>query len=171
MTYMLRDTPVNDFPEDPAAVSDYFVTPTTEVPLVVGLMQEDAADEIYDAHLSPNVVEVNSIEEQGVALTQDLEEGTEATHGQVMTIEVSSGIPPEAAFLDLRRLTVDQAVLALTAYEEETGVALGFSVVFWDTAEPAKVGIIAATDPEPGVTVQSGQTVTLFVGKFRSGDD
>ena len=106
MTYMLGDSPVLDFPEDPPGVSQYFVTPTTEVPFVVGLLQNEAVSDIYDAHLRPNVVEVASIEEMGVVLTQDLEEGSTAAHGQALTIEVSSGIPPEAPLIELRSLTV-----------------------------------------------------------------
>ncbi len=166
MTYLLRDTPVGDFPEDPPGVDQYFVTPSTEVPLVVGLMQDEAVKDIYDAHLSPNVVEVGSLEEQGVVLTQDLEEGSSATHGQVLTIEVSSGIPPEAPLLDLRNLTVDGAVVALSTFEEETRVALEFSVGFRDVTDPSRVGVIIETNPAPGAIVKHGQSVQLIVGRF-----
>ena len=166
MTYLLRDTPVSDFPEDPPGVDQYFVTPSTEVPLVVGLMQDEAVKDIYDAHLSPNVVEVGSLEEQGVVLTQDLEEGSSATHGQVLTIEVSSGIPPEAPLLDLRNLTVDGAVVALSTFEEETRVALEFSVGFRDVTDPSRVGVIIETNPAPGAIVKHGQSVQLIVGRF-----
>jgi penicillin-binding protein 1A len=166
MTYLLRDTPVSDFPEDPPGVDQYFVTPSTEVPLVVGLMQDEAQNDIYDAHLSPNVVEVGSLEEQGVVLTQDLEEGSSATHGQVLTIEVSSGIPPEAPLVDLRNLTVDGAVVALSTFEEETRVALEFSVSFRDVTDPSRVGVIIETTPAPGAIVTHGQSVQLIVGRF-----
>lgn len=166
MTYLLRDTPVSDFPEDPPGVDQYFVTPSTEVPLVVGLMQDEAVKDIYDAHLSPNVVEVGSLEEQGVVLTQDLEEGSSATHGQVLTIEVSSGLPPEAPLVDLRNLTVDGAVVALSTFEEETRVALEFSVSFRDVTNPSQVGVILETNPAPGAIVKHGQLVQLIVGRF-----
>ncbi len=171
MTYMLGDSPVLDFPEDPPGVSQYYVTPSTEVPLVIGLMQDEAVDEIYDAHLRPNVVEVGSIEPKGVVLTQDLEEGSSAAHGQVVTIEVSSGLPPEAPLVDLRSLTVDQAVLALTAFEEETGVALEFSVTFRDVKEPDLVGRVIETSPGAGATVKHGQAVVIVVGKPAPGDN
>ncbi|MDR9451915.1 MAG: PASTA domain-containing protein, partial [Acidimicrobiia bacterium] len=157
---------VSDFPEDPPGVDQYFVTPSTEVPLVVGLMQDEAEKDIYDAHLSPNVVEVGSLEEQGVVLTQDLEEGSSATHGQVLTIEVSSGLPPEAPLVDLRNLTVDGAVVALSTFEEETRVALEFSVSFRDVTNPSQVGVILETNPAPGAIVKHGQSVQLIVGRF-----
>ena len=171
MTYMLGDSPVLDFPEDPPGVSQYFVTPTTEVPFVVGLLQDEAVGDIYDAHLRPNVVEVASIEEMGVVLAQDLAEGSTATHGQALTIEVSSGIPPDAPFVNVLNGSVDDAVALITAFSEETGVALNFSVVFWNTRDPRKVGIVVASDPQPGTLVTSGQTVTLFVGRFSGGNN
>jgi membrane peptidoglycan carboxypeptidase len=61
MTYMLKDTPVSDFPADPPGVSQYFVTPSTDVPLVIGLTTEEAINDIYDAHLRPNPVESCSL--------------------------------------------------------------------------------------------------------------
>jgi membrane peptidoglycan carboxypeptidase len=164
MTHMLRGMPVSDFPEDPPGVGRYFTTPFTEVPLVVGLMQDEAEDEIYDAHLRPNVVEIASIEEKGVVLTQDPEENSEAAHGQVVTIEISSGVPPEAPLIDLRTLTVDAAVIALEAFEEETGVALEFSVTFRDVDDPSLVGLIVDTNPPPGATVTHGQAIQIIVG-------
>jgi len=169
MKYMLRETPVSDFPEDPPGVSQYYRTPSTEVPLVVGLMQGEAEDDIYDAHLRPNVVEVNSIEEKGVVLTQDPEEGSGAAHGQVVTIEVSSGLPPEAPFIDLRTLTIDQAVTALNAFEEETGIVLEFSVNFRDVTQPDLVGRIIDTNPGAGATVTHGQSILIVVGKLAPG--
>jgi membrane peptidoglycan carboxypeptidase len=170
MTYMLGDSPVLDFPEDPPGVSQYYVTPSTEVPLVIGLMQDEAVDEIYDAHLRPNVVEIGSIELKGVVLTQDLEEGSSAAHGQVVTIEVSSGLPPEAPLIDLRSLTVDEAVLALTSFEEDTGVALEFSVTFRDVTDPNLVGRVVETTPAAGAIVENGQAVVIVVGKPAPGD-
>lgn len=171
MTYMLRDTPPGEFPEDPPDVSQYFRTPSTEVPLVVGLKQDEAEDDIFDAHLRPNVVEVASIEEKGIVLTQDPEEATGAAHGQVVTIEVSSGIPPEAPLIDLRTFTVDGAVAALDAFEEETGVALDFSVTFQDVSDPAQVGVIIQTSPAPGATVTHGQSIQIVVGKLAPSGD
>jgi membrane peptidoglycan carboxypeptidase len=166
MTYMLKDTPVSDFPADPPGVSQYFVTPSTDVPLVIGLTTEEAINDIYDAHLRPNPVEVPSIEEKGIVLTQDLEEGTSAAHGQVLTIEVSSGLPPEAPLIDVRTLTFDQAVTALAAFEEETGVALVWSASFREVTDPDQVGRILATNPAPGTTVTHGQSIVIVVGKL-----
>ncbi|MDH3397052.1 MAG: penicillin-binding transpeptidase domain-containing protein, partial [Acidimicrobiia bacterium] len=169
MTYMLADTPVSDFPQDPPGVDQYYVTPSTEVPLVVGLMKNSAANAIYNAHLRPNVVEVGSIEEQGVVLTQDPEEGSSAAHGQVVTIEVSSGIPAEAPFVGLRNLTVDQAVVALATFEEQYGVAVEFRVSFRDVTDPGLVGRIIETIPGAGAMVTSGQSVLFVVGKPAGG--
>ena len=171
MKYMLADTPVTDFPEDPPGVAQYYVTPSTEVPLVVGLMQDEAENDIYDAHLRPNVVEVGSIEEKGVVLTQDLEEGSSATHGQALTIEVSSGLPPEAPLIDLRGLTVDEAVGALTTFEGETGVGVQFSVSFRAVSDPGLVGRIVDTNPAPGVIIAHGRTIQIVVGKLATEGD
>ena len=104
-------------------------------------------------------------------LTQDPEEASSAAHGQVVTIEVSSGIPPEAPLIDLRNLTVDGAVAALDTFEEETGVALEFSVTFRDVSEPGLVGVIISTNPAPGATVTHGQSIQMVVGKLAPSDD
>jgi membrane peptidoglycan carboxypeptidase len=170
MTYLLRDVPVGGFPEDPPGVEQYYATPSTEVPLVVGLIQEEAVNDLYDAHLRPNVVEVSSIEEQGVVLTQDLEEGSEAAHGQVVTIEVSSGIPPEAPLVNLLNLTIDEAVTALNAFEEETGVAVEFVVSFQTVTDRNLVGRIVQTSPGAGAPVTHGQSVVMIVGKCIADD-
>jgi serine/threonine-protein kinase len=162
---------VTDFPEDPPGVAQYYVTPSTEVPLVVGLMQDEAENDIYDAHLRPNVVEVGSIEEKGVVLTQDLEEGSSATHGQALTIEVSSGLPPEAPLIDLRGLTVDEAVGALTTFEGETGVGVQFTVSFRAVSDPGLVGRIVDTNPAPGVIIAHGRTIQIVVGKLATEGD
>ncbi len=171
MTYMLGDTPVSDFPEDPPGVEQYYVTPSTTVPLVVGLMKEEAVKDIYEAHLRPNVVEVDSVEEQGVVLSQDPLEGSGASHGQALTIEVSTGQPPGVPLINLRNVSVDYAVSTLDGFAEDAGLALNFAVVFWNTSDPRKAGIVAATDPAPGELVSNGQTVTLFVGRLVGGDD
>jgi len=61
MQYALEGLPVEDFPEDPPGVSQYFSTPDTNVPLVIGMEEEDAVDVIFDAHLRPNVVLVDGM--------------------------------------------------------------------------------------------------------------
>ncbi len=166
---MLADVPEGAWPEDPPGVSRYFVTPSTTVPMVVGMQQKAASEAVYEAHLRPNFVEVNSLEAKGTVLTQDPAEGATAAHGQTVTMEVSSGLPPQAPLPDLRNLTVDQAVAALAVFEEETEVGLEFSVTFTDTADPAQVGKVITTNPAPGATVTHGGTLVILVGKLAPG--
>ena len=68
-------------------------------------------------------------------------------------------------------MTVDEAVVALGVFEEETGIALEFSVNFRDVTDPGQVGRIIATNPAVGTTVKQGQSILIIVGKPAPGDD
>jgi penicillin-binding protein 1A len=165
MTQALHDLPVEDFPEDPPGVSRYFQTPLTNVPLVVGMEEEDAVDTIFDAHLRPNVVEVDSVEPAGTVVGQDPLPGEETKQGSTVLVEVSSGIPPTAPLLDLSGLSLSEVSAALVQFEQETGVALGFSVRFEETENPELVDKVIRTEPGPGAIVTYEQSIVLYVGE------
>ena len=140
MNIVLADEPALDFPPDPAGTSQYLSTPSTEVPLVEGMILEEAQDEIFDAHLSPAVVEVDSLEPVGTVLTQLPLAGESVSQGTAVTIEVSTGIPPSAPLIDLRGATVDEVIAALRTFEEDTNVALSFTTQLVDTEDSALAG-------------------------------
>jgi penicillin-binding protein 1A len=166
MNIVLADEPALDWPPDPAGTSQYLSTPSTEVPLVEGMILEEASDEIFDSHLRPEIVEVDSLEPEGTVLTQTPEAGSSVSQGSAVTIEVSTGIPPSGPLIDLRGMTVDEVIAALRAFEEETGVALSFTTSAIDTEDPALEGRVVSTNPPPGGTVTHGDTITIFLGNL-----
>jgi hypothetical protein len=72
-----------------------------EVPDVVGEAEEDAVEEIEDEGLQAEVTTTPSEEEPGTVISQDPEEGEEAEEGDEVAIEVSGGIDPNQALLQL----------------------------------------------------------------------
>ena len=165
MTYALDGLPVEQFPEDPPGVSQYFDTPEARVPIVIGMPTEEAIDAVFDAHLRPDIVEVDSLEPEGVVAGQDPGPGTELEHGSTVLIEVSSGQPPTAPLLDLVGLDLPGVSEALVQFELDTAVALGFSVSFEETADLALAGRVIRTNPVPGTTVTHSQSIVLVIGQ------
>jgi serine/threonine-protein kinase len=166
MNIVLADEPALDWPADPAGTSQYLSTPSTDVPAVEGMTVAEASEEIYDAHLAPTVVEVNSLEPEGTVLLQTPEAGASVAQGSSVSIEVSTGIPPSAPLIDLRGKSVDEVIAALRTFAEETGVALSFSKQTVDTEDPALADRVISTNPAAGGTVTHDQTITIFVGNL-----
>ncbi len=171
MQEALADEPVLDFPEDPPGVGKYFVVPETDVPLVLGMLEEDAVDTVYQAHLQPVVEQVASIEPVGTVVGQDPDPSAEgapspmtAKQGTQVTLLVSTGEPPSAPLPDFAGLSVDQVIAALEQFKTDTGVELSFIVSFVETSEPSLVGVVVTTSPTPGSVVTFGDEITLFVG-------
>ena len=164
MSIVLEDRAVEDFPADPPGTSQYFSTPTTKVPLVVGLLEEDAIEIVYDAHLRPNSVSVDSLEPEGTVVSQLPEPTEELDHGEAVLLEVSSGTPPTAQLPNLVGLDLAGVSQALVDFEADTGVALGFSVRTEETPDPNQIDLVLRTNPEAGLDVTFGQSIVLFIG-------
>lgn len=170
MNIVLADLPITDFPEDPPGVAVHFRTPTTTVPLVVGLIRADATEALLNAHLRPAVVEVASLEPKGTVLSQSVDPGAEVAQGAEVSIEVSTGEPPTVPLPDLTFKTVAEAIDILRAIEAESGVQLSLEQITQPTSDPSLVGKILAQTPSPGSTLQSGALIRVVVGVEASDD-
>ncbi len=164
MKQMLADVPPEDFPEDPPGVSQFFRTPSTTVPLLVGLVQEDAETALADARLNVEVVEVPSPEARGVVVSQSEDPGTEVRQGVTITIEVSNGETPIAPLPNLVGQTFDQALETVKAFEESTGVTLTLVRQTEKTNKPEMKGKIVRTDPAQGSPVEFGAVIRVYIG-------
>ncbi len=171
MSYVLDGVPQSEFLPEPPGVEEYLVPPTTIVPLVVGLDAATAVERVQAADLNANVVSVPSIEPEGQVVGQSPGAGAEVEVGTPVTIQVSSGEPPIGNLPDLRGSTFDGALEILRAFEEETGVLVNLTRVDQPVDNPAQVGIILDTDPEPGAEVAYGINVSAAVGVQAPGDD
>ncbi|MGH2775662.1 MAG: Stk1 family PASTA domain-containing Ser/Thr kinase [Actinomycetota bacterium] len=127
-----------------------------EVPGVVGLTEDEAVGAITDAGLTPEVVTEPSDEDEGIVIAQDPEQGTELEEGDTVQILVSEG--PEFEMPDVQGDDADDAEAFL---ESE----FDLDVTQEATPEPCpqEPGTVCSQDPEPGETVEPGDSVTLFV--------
>ena len=164
MTMALEKYPVGEFPES-GGTGAYNARPSTKVPSVVGLTQHQASEQIYDAHLSPAVVSVNSFEPEGLVVAQAPEGGAGVSHGASVTIEVSNGLPPEIAVPDLRGRSVGEATAIVQDLMAESGVTINMAIQFQDVTNADLVDRVITTSPGPGGIVPNGGTLTLIVGQ------
>jgi eukaryotic-like serine/threonine-protein kinase len=68
-------------------------TGTTTVPSVVGLGEDDAKQQLSDADLQANVVEVPSPQDAGTVVAQSPPAGSELKQGSTVRLNVSRGLP------------------------------------------------------------------------------
>jgi beta-lactam-binding protein with PASTA domain len=165
MQRMLANVPVAEFPEDPPGTAEYFKTPTTVVPSVVGLDVATAETTLRLAKLSVTIEEVASLEPVGTVVAQSLEIGATVNQGTAIVISVSTGETPSAALPSLVGLTFNQAVEAIRLFEEETGVNVTLRREDVDVLDPAQRGRVIGTNPPPGAVVQYGAVITAIVGR------
>ena len=66
---------------------------TTTVPSVVGLSEDDAKQQLSDAELQANVVEVPSPQDAGTVVAQSPPAGAELQQGSTVRLNVSRGLP------------------------------------------------------------------------------
>lgn len=165
MKLALEKYPVGEFPGIDGTGA-YNVRPSTNVPSVVGLSRGRAAEEIYDAHLSPAVVEVNSFEPANVVISQAPAAGARLSHGSAVTIEVSNGLPPEVGVPDLRGRTVGSATQVIQDLMASSGVTINIAITFQDVTNAELVDRVITTSPGPGGVVPNQGTITLVVGRL-----
>ena len=164
MKYMLKDVKEGKFPKDPKGVKKYLEAPTTIVPSVVGLEQDEAESVLKKAHLRVKVVKVPSLEPEGIVVAQSVAPGKKVKQGSGITIEISTGNIPQDALPDLRGLSWEGAQAKAAEFQEETGVRLRLVRIEVATSVPEQIGVVIDTDPNPGATVTYDDTVIVKIG-------
>jgi membrane peptidoglycan carboxypeptidase len=164
MSVMLEGVPQSEFPPEPPGTDEYLTPPTTIVPLVVGLDVTTAVQRIEEADLNVTVQQLPSIEPEGQVFAQSPGNGAEVEVGTPVVISVSNGEPPVGELPNLVGMSFAEALDNLRAFEEETGVLVNLVRVDQPVGDGSRVGIILATDPEPGAEVAYGVTVNAAVG-------
>ncbi|MDH4118148.1 MAG: transglycosylase domain-containing protein [Acidimicrobiia bacterium] len=164
MSWYLEDVPPADFVTPEGNIGQYFKTPTTSVPSVVGLDVNAARSELRRAKLGANVVEVPSLEPEGLVLAQAPGAGATVPQGTGVTIEVSTGIPPTGILPEVFTLTFEDALAALQAFSDENRLDLVFERASQPVEDPALVGLVVGLRPGVGTEVGYGATVAIVVG-------
>ena len=156
MARAVNGMPVEGFPEPPPP-------PTATVPNVVGLTKEKAVARLQEAGFNVSIVEVDSLEPEGIVAAQSPAGGTTVDLGIAVKIEVSSGKPPKTEVPG----TIGMPEGAARAAVEQAGFVV--DVVYEQVKDESKVGEVIRQDPPGGTPAADGSTVTLVVGKKGGG--
>lgn len=164
MTALLEGKDPGVFPEDPLGVDQFFVTPVSIVPALVGLTVDQARQLALESRVLLSIFEVPSLEPAGVVLSQFVAPGESIPQGKPVLIGVSNGIPPVGILPAIIGLPFDEGVALLVAFEQQTSVRVTIVRLDSPVGDPKKKGIILGMSPPPGAEVGSGIQVTLTVG-------
>jgi beta-lactam-binding protein with PASTA domain len=164
MEYATDGMPVLEFPPDPPGTDIYRQTPFTVVPLP-GQSTKTTIDDIYAVGLRTEIVEIPSTLPQGSFIDTAPLAGTRLRQGSTVFVQVSSGVPPEVALVDLRGLKPAQIPAAIAAFRELTGISVTWGLVDVTTANPALHGIVVSTNPIAGSPVNQGHFIEVRVGR------
>ncbi len=164
MSVVLADLPESQFPAEPANIDDYITPPSTQVPLLIGLTEEDAKDELAEAKLNVTVDSIPSLQLPGTVVQQSSDAGATAPQGSFITIYVSTGETPEAPLSGFIGLTMEEAFEHVRVFELETGVKITLFQTTTEVAHPDHIGKIVATNPPPGTLLTGDVTVVVMVG-------
>ncbi len=164
MTTVMEGIPESQFPEDPPNIREYLIPPPTQVPIVVGLDQEDAILALGDAKLNNEVLEVASLEPAGIVIRQSIEPGSTVAQGTVVTIWVSNGETPIAPLPNFKGKTLEEAQAAAEEFELETGVKLTFVTENIEVEDPKRIGVIVETNPPAGTEISESASIVAFIG-------
>jgi serine/threonine-protein kinase len=135
------------------------------VPILVGLTEGQAARKLrVDAKLNVRVVDVPSLEPEGIVVRQSHSPGSTVPQGTTVTIWVSNGEAPVAPLPNFIGMEVDVAEAAAEEFEETTGVRLTFTVQEVENSNPRNEGKILETNPDAATVITESASVILFVG-------
>ncbi|HLE95591.1 MAG TPA: transglycosylase domain-containing protein [Acidimicrobiia bacterium] len=169
MSYVLQDFPVTQFPPEPSNIEQYLVPPSTQVPSVVGLERGAAVSRLREAKLNSSVVDIASLEPAGLVVNQSVAPGATVNQGTVITIWVSTGETPVGEMPALIGMTVEDALVAIKAFELETGVKLSMVTQKTTVTDASQVDRIVSTDPAPGQPIEGTVQLVVFVGQLAAG--
>ena len=164
MTYATRAMVPIDFPDEPPGTDIYRQTPYSFVPPMAE-STADMIDAVYAVGLAGTVAEVSSNQPAGTLLGTVPAPGSLLRQGTDVIIEVSNGIPPEAAMIDLRGLDAAAANARLVEFSTLTGIPITWSFAEIGTTNPAQHGIVVSTTPPPGTPVTAGREIIVRIGR------
>jgi serine/threonine-protein kinase len=130
--------------------------PKTTVPDVRGKAQADAVADLVNAHLRPDVHQVNSDKPPNTVIAQDPKPGVSLAEGSKVRINVSSGPKPVAA-----PNVIGQIYDSASSYL----LGQGFAVKRTDVDSPQPANTVIAQSPAPNTSIAPGSTITLTVSR------
>lgn len=150
----LLELPVEGFPSPPPL-------PTTTVPDVVGMAEEEAVATLEEAGFQAQVEEVEHYQDAGTVVGQTPTGGESAPARSAVLVEVSDGQGERPTMPSLIGMTPDEAREALAALDMD----LSLSQVTTDVTDADEVDRVVAQDPGEGADLERGETVVIEVGE------
>jgi eukaryotic-like serine/threonine-protein kinase len=130
--------------------------PQVQVPNVVGQSATDAVAALAQAGLEPKIRRIYSSEQTDTVTAQQPASGDQVPKGSTVHINVSRGAKP-VQVPDVRGQPFANAKSALEGQ--------GFTVLRVDIQSDQAKGVVVATNPPPGASVDKGSQITLSVSK------
>jgi membrane peptidoglycan carboxypeptidase len=157
MLKVMNGLPSVGFPEPPKP-------PEAPVPSVIGMRRKEAVGTLSDAGFRASVTIADSSAPEGQVFSQSPGGGSVIPLGTLVSIQISTGVPPMVEVPRVVTLRVNEAVALLRS------LGLSPAIVEVDTRDPNKVGVVINQDPNGHTTVEQGTTVTIFVGSEQKGN-
>ena len=132
---------------------------SAQVPGVVGLAVSDAVATIRDAGFEARVQLVTSSQPAGTVLEQSPVEGTEASTGSTIVVEVAK----EKSRPAVQRVEVPDVVGTTAADARRTIRSAGFTVTVVSVRSQEPAGTVISQSPRAGAELRKGSAVTLKV--------
>jgi eukaryotic-like serine/threonine-protein kinase len=130
--------------------------PQVQVPNVVGQSATDAVAALAQAGLEPKIRRIYSSEQTDTVTAQQPASGDQVPKGSIVHINVSRGAKP-VQVPDVRGQPFANAKSALEGQ--------GFTVLRVDIQSDQAKGVVVASNPPPGASVDKGSQITLSVSK------
>jgi membrane peptidoglycan carboxypeptidase len=148
MSRIMQGLPMLNFPKPPVG----------PVPNVVGKTREEAVKLLKKADFTVDVTTGDSFAPKREVFAQSPAAGTRLLLGTKVTIQVSSGTPPQSTVPGV----VGLKSLAAQTLLRSAGLAV--SVFEVETTDRKELGIVLDQSLKPGTTVPQGSVVTITVG-------
>ena len=162
---VIESSPVAGVEIGPAIPVDLVVSSGPEevaVPEVTGLSEREAITELTEVGLLFTVdEEYNQDVPEGFVIRQDPEVGSEAIVGDTVLLVVSLGRQP-VEVPNLTNMSEQEATDALN----ELNLVINVSNSRQPVADEAQDGLVVDQVPDPGTTVDQGDTVTVTLGEY-----
>ncbi|MDH3499142.1 MAG: Stk1 family PASTA domain-containing Ser/Thr kinase [Acidimicrobiia bacterium] len=129
---------------------------------LTGRSERDVSFQLAELGLTPTFVDEPSLEiAEGFVIRTSPEAGAVLEPGAEVTVVVSSG-PDVVEVPNFFRLTEAEAVQQAAAFKLEIRVATSTQII----TDQSLDGLIVAQNPDPGVQVNQGTTITVSFGEY-----
>jgi len=191
MLEVVKDLPVENWPEDPIDIDRYYEIPKIEIPELVGLNVIDAEEIAFSGYILPTINLVDSEEAPGLVLKQIVETcdrdpdsdqtvnndniennseeddciGVEMPEGTEVVLQVSGKkFTSDLPNIPPCEYTIEEAENLVKEFMRETNVILFLKNTFEVTELINCEGKVIGTNVAQGASVSTGESLVFIVG-------